>query len=62
MKRTISLLIIILILQVQNAVAQEKVPHLQRVGDEYQLVVNGEPFLMLGGELGNSTATTMESM
>ncbi|MDT0691008.1 DUF5597 domain-containing protein [Salegentibacter sp. F188] len=62
MKRIISLLIIALLLPFQNLFAQEQIPHLQKVGNRHQLVVNGEPFLMLGGELGNSTATTMESM
>lgn len=41
---------------------QEKIPHLQKKGDKTQLMVNEKPFLVLGGELGNSSATTMESM
>ncbi|MDT0684962.1 DUF5597 domain-containing protein [Autumnicola psychrophila] len=61
MIRTIFLLIIISIIQVQNLLAQQ-IPHLQKVGNEQQLIVSGKPFLILGGELGNSTATTMESM
>jgi hypothetical protein len=32
-------------------------PHLRRQGTATQLVVGGKPFLMRGGELGNSTAT-----
>jgi hypothetical protein len=47
---------------VQDLSAQKRIPHLQQVGDQYQLVVNGKPFLMLADELGNSTASTMESM
>ncbi len=42
--------------------AQEIIPHLEKTGERYQLIVEGEPFLMLGGELGNSTATSLESM
>ncbi|MDT0649700.1 DUF5597 domain-containing protein [Autumnicola edwardsiae] len=61
MKKVLFLLIVFPIVQVQNLTAQQ-IPHLQKVRDEHQLVVSGKPFLMLGGELGNSTATTMESM
>ncbi|HEY6948428.1 MAG TPA: DUF5597 domain-containing protein, partial [Gemmatimonadales bacterium] len=32
-------------------------PHLRRQGTATQLVVDGKPFLVRGGELGNSTAT-----
>lgn len=62
MKRIISLAIILLTIQVQSVFSQESIPHLQKAGDQYQLVVNGEHFLMLAGELGKSTASTMESM
>ena len=33
-------------------------PHLERHGDTQQLVVDGKPFLILGGELGNSSASS----
>jgi hypothetical protein len=37
--------------------AQENsLPHLRRQGTATQLVVDGKPFLILGGELGNSTS------
>lgn len=62
MKRIIFLSIIALIIQIQSVFAQASIPHLQQVGDQYQLVVKGQPFLMLAGELGNSTASTLESM
>ena len=39
-----------------------RVPRLQRRGSATQLVVDGEPFLILGGELGNSTASSAESL
>lgn len=42
--------------------AQAPGPSLQPVGDRHQLFVDGEPFTMLAGELGNSTATTLTSM
>ena len=34
-------------------------PELRKVGDVTQLYVGGEPFLALGGELGNSTASDL---
>jgi beta-galactosidase GanA len=37
--------------------ADPKVPHLRRQGTAVQLVVDGKPFLVRGGELGNSTAS-----
>ena len=43
-------------------VAQAETPHLAKQGTATQLIVDGEPFLILGGELGNSAATTLESM
>jgi beta-galactosidase GanA len=41
---------------------QHAVPRLEKTGNRHRLLVNEKPFLMLGGELGNSTASTMESM
>lgn len=43
------------------AAAQER-PHLQKQGTATQLIVDGEPFLMLGGELGNSSASSLDYM
>jgi beta-galactosidase GanA len=37
-------------------------PHLENHGETRQLVVNGRPFLILGGELGNSSASSAEYM
>lgn len=34
-------------------------PHLQKQGTATQLVVDGKPFLIVGGELGNSTASSI---
>lgn len=41
---------------------QDEVPFLRKTGNATQLVVDGKPFIILGGELGNSTASTMENM
>lgn len=38
------------------------VPQLRKQGSATQLVVDGKPFLILGGELGNSTASDLERM
>jgi hypothetical protein len=37
-------------------------PHLQKQGSATQLIVDGEPFLALTGELGNNTASSLENM
>lgn len=42
-----------------NAVSR---PHLEKRGDALQLIVNGKPWLVLGCELGNSTASSREYM
>ncbi len=44
--------------------AREKagIPHLQRQGTATQLIVHDKPFLMLGGELGNSSASNLAYM
>ncbi|PXY46681.1 GH35 family beta-galactosidase [Flavobacterium hydrophilum] len=47
---------------IQFGFAQEKIPHLHKKGNKTQLIVNGKPFIIRGGELGNSSATSIESM
>lgn len=37
-------------------------PYLKKKGTTEQLIVNGKPFLVLGGELGNSTASSLDYM
>lgn len=55
-------LFLLLLLFMQSGFCQDKIPNLQRKGNKTQLIVNGKPFIIRGGELGNSSATTMESM
>lgn len=43
------------------AFAQPDLPRLEKRGAATQLIVGGKPFLILGGELGNNTATTLEN-
>jgi beta-galactosidase GanA len=39
-----------------------QIPHLEKQGTTTQLVVDGKPFIILGGELGNSSFTSLEYM
>lgn len=38
------------------------IPHLQKKGTATQLIVDGKPFLILGGELGNSSSSSTNYM
>ncbi|HKP11717.1 MAG TPA: beta-galactosidase, partial [Blastocatellia bacterium] len=40
----------------------QTLPHLRKRGAATQLVVDGKPFLILGGELGNSSSSSLEYM
>ena len=44
------------------AMPQDSTPQLRRQGSATQLIVDGQPFLVLGGELGNSTSSSLEYM
>ncbi len=54
----------ILLLFTLNLFSQQslKIPHLQKQGTATQLIVDGKPFLILGGELGNSSSSNTEYM
>jgi hypothetical protein len=41
---------------------QNDIPHLVKQGETTQLIVDNIPFIILGGELGNSSFTSMEYM
>ena len=43
-----------------STVAAPAIPHLQKQGTATQLVVDGKPFLMLAGELRNSSGSSLE--
>lgn len=47
---------------VQIIVAQGKLPFFKKTAHNTQLLVGDKPFIILGGELGNSSATTIENM
>ena len=55
-------ILMLLLLAIQSGFSQEKIPSLQKKGNKTQLIVDGKAFLIRGGELGNSSATSMESM
>jgi len=42
--------------------AQTAIPHIEKRGDATQLIVDGKPFLVLGGELSNTVSSDTERM
>lgn len=49
--------------KVQNiSLGKHQMPQLKKLGNTTQLIVDDKPFLILGGELGNSTFTSQEYM
>jgi beta-galactosidase GanA len=59
----LSLLIVTIWIFSTLACAQEaSLPHLEKHGDVTQLIVDGKPFLMLGGEIYNSSSSSLEYM
>lgn len=54
--------LLIAFLAIQLGFSQNQIPSLQKKENKTQLIVDGKPFIMLGGELGNSSATSMENM
>jgi len=53
---------LLLLLAALALCAQSNSPHLERRGDATQLIVDGKPYLVLGGELLNNSATSLEYM
>jgi len=49
-------------LQIQKGYTQINIPHLKKTGNKTHLIVDGKPFIVLGGELGNSSFTSVEYM
>src|SRR6185503_18214844 len=62
--RLLTLVTIISILAVPNfnSMGQQSVPYLRKQGSATQLIVDGKPFLVLAGELGNSSSSSVEYM
>jgi hypothetical protein len=61
MNKTAILVSFLLTLSVLSANAQD-IPHLKKTNNATQLIVNKEPFLMIAGEVHNSSASTIEYM
>jgi beta-galactosidase GanA len=49
-------------LSAQSQTAAAGIPHLQKQGAATQLIVDGKPFLVLGAELNNSSASSLDYM
>ncbi len=58
----IILLSVIAVLKTVESETHNYIPHLSKIGNTTQLIVDGKPFLILGGELGNSSFTSLEYM
>ena len=56
------LLLVAGIANVYVAAQQNNAPHLEKRGAAIQLIVDGKPFLMLSGELHNSSSSSLEYM
>jgi beta-galactosidase GanA len=54
--------LLVVAIQPRAATPQDSTPHLRQQGSATQLIVDGKPFLVLGGELGNSTSSSLEYM
>ena len=61
-KRVLFSIVFVILTHLSTVFGQNPMPHLAKKGTTTQLIVDGKPFLIFGGELGNSTATTMQNM
>ena len=59
MRNTLFGILFLFILPLQ---ANQKLQYLQKHGSTTQLMVDGKPFLVIGGELGNSSASSIEDI
>lgn len=59
---TLLAIMLILPLFCLESLAQAKIPYLRKQGTATQLVVDGKPYLVLGGELHNSTSSSLAYM
>jgi beta-galactosidase GanA len=48
--------------QTGGRINKNSIPHLAQQGSATQLIVNGKPFLMLGGETGNSSVSNSKNL
>ena len=52
--------LILLLFTCWQVTAQNNIPHLAKKGNATQLMVDNEPFLMIAGEVHNSSASTID--
>jgi hypothetical protein len=57
-----SVILLIALINIHFSNGQNPIPSLQKIDNTTQLIVEGKPFIILGGELGNSSASTMRYM
>jgi hypothetical protein len=62
MKKILLSFSIIFVCAFHKVSSQNTLPYLTKKGTTTQLIVDGKPFIILGGELGNSSATTPQYM
>ncbi len=62
MKKIIGLIILASLIFADLHSQSKQIPQLKKQGSTTQLIVDGQPYLILGGELGNSTFTSVENM
>ena len=60
--RILPQLLVCLSLSIATSAAFAQQPYLRKQGTATQLVVDGKPFLVLAGELGNSSSSSAEYM
>jgi len=52
----------LLIISLSSIAQTSSLPHLEKRGQATQLIVDGKPFLILGGELHNSSSSSIDYM
>jgi len=62
MKKKSILCALLMALSFSNMNTQSSIPHLKKTGSSTQLIVNDKPFLMIAGEVHNSSASTVSYM
>ncbi len=63
MKPQLAWIVLVLLLSTLPLLATDvSIPHLEKKGTATQLIVNGKPFLILGGELHNSSSSSLAYM
>ena len=60
--KLIFLFLVIVLFVTPLCAQQSQIPSLRKQGDATQLIVDGKPFLVLAGELGNSSSSSVEYM